>query len=237
MKRFLAVVAIALFAAGCSKPQDTVIPSDMSKWDTELAPQVKKLSDEDQKLAIGYITRAKLGEVLGGKGVTFGTTLGEAITQQKAWVAERQEEEKKAAALKAEVEKAEAAHAAQVARAVTVSLISKKELPRDYELRRYSEEQEFRIAVKNTSEKAISGVAGTLEFIDVFDKVVGAVSFKITESLAPGGGTIWTGSRDYNQFLAEHRAVWNLEEGKYKTRFVPGTIVFADGTKLSASGS
>ncbi len=237
MKKSLAVVAITLLVAACSKPQDTIIPSEMSKWDSELAPQVKKLSEEDQKLAIGYITRAKLGEVFGGKGVAFGTTLGDAINQQKAWVAEQAEAEKKAAALKAEVEKAAAAHAAQVSRAVTVSLISKRELPSNYELRRYSEAQEFKIAVKNTSEKAISGVSGTLEFIDIFDKVVGTVSFKISENLAPGGGTVWTGSRDYNQFIAEHRAVWNLEEGKYKTRFVPGTIVFADGTKLSASGS
>ena len=58
---------VLLFAAGillaCSKPTDTIIPSDMSKWDSELAPAINKLSEEDKKLATGYLMRAKMGEL------------------------------------------------------------------------------------------------------------------------------------------------------------------------------
>jgi hypothetical protein len=235
MKNLILAMLAALLLSACSKPQDTVIPSDVSKWDTELAPQVKKLPDEEQKLAVAYIARAKLGEVFGGKGVPFGTTLGDAVKQQRAWQHEQEEADRKAAVLKAEVEKQAKEHAALVAQAVTVSLVSKRQLPTNFDAGRYGEEQEFKIAVKNTGTKPLVGVSGTIEFIDVFDKTVGAVGFKISEPLEPGAGTVWTGTRRYNQFLSEHRAVWDLEEGKYKTRFVPDTIVFADGTKLSAA--
>lgn len=229
------LVIFVLAVTGCSRPQDTVIPSDMTKWDAELAPQVKRLGAEDQKLAVGYVMRAKMGSVLGGKDIPFGTTLGDAIAQQKQWLADQAAQEKRAAELKAQVERDEAEQQARIGKAVTVSLIAKQQLPRSFEARRFSDEQVFKIAVKNTSDKEIVGVSGAIDFIDLFDKKVGGVTFRISERLAPGAGTVWTGSRDYNQFVDEHKAVWNLEEGKYKTRFTPDTIVFADGTKLSVT--
>lgn len=231
--RAVILIGCVLLAA-CSRPTETIIPSDVSKWDTDLAPAVKKLSEEDQKLAMGYIARAKMGEVFGGKGVPFGTTLGDAIAQQKNWLAEQAEADKKAAALKAQVERDQAEYAARVARAVVVTLVSKEARFRDFEARRFSDEQVFKIAVKNTGDKPIIGVSGRLDFIDVFDKTVGTVGFRISEKIDPGGGTVWVGSRDYNQFIEEQRAVWNLEEGKYKTRFKPEAIIYADGTKLTA---
>ena len=80
---------------------------------------------------------------------------------------------------------------------------------------------------------AVVGVAGEIKFIDVFDKEVGAVTFRISENIAPNQSAIWVGGRDYNQFSDTHRAVWNLTEGKYTTKFVPNMVVYADGTKLT----
>jgi hypothetical protein len=54
----------------------------------------------------------------------------------------------------------------------------------------------------------------------------------MAEKIKPGGEVTWEGGRDYNQFISEHKAVWNLEEGKYKTKFVPSAIVFSDGSQL-----
>ncbi len=70
--------------------------------------------------------------------------------------------------------------------------------------------------------------------MDIFDRVVGGVNFSISEKIEPSATVKWVGSRDYNEFIAEHRAVWNLKEDKYTTRFIPKTIVFADGRKLNA---
>ena len=78
----LIAVAVAVLS-GCSKPTEAVIPPDMSTWDKELAPVLKKLPDEDREKVAGYLMRAKVGEVFGGKGVSLGTTVGQALEAQK----------------------------------------------------------------------------------------------------------------------------------------------------------
>lgn len=121
----------------------------------------------------------------------------------------------------------------QLNKAVTVTLIAKKELPKNYDAGRYSEYQAFRIGAQNNADKPLMDVVGEIKFIDVFDKEAGAVNFRISETIAPGKSATWIGGRDYNQFLDAHRAVRNLEEGKYTTKFLPAMVVFLDGTKLT----
>lgn len=237
---------VAALLSACSKATDTVIPSDMSVWDKELAPVVNKLDEEEKRIFVDYVARKKLAEVFGKEKATipFGTTVGQAIEEQRKWKAdfEKAEAEAKAEAarkaaeeqaLKAKLEEERVAVLKQINAAATVTLLSKRELPRNFDAGRYSAEQEFAIGVENRSTQTLVGISGALEFLDVFDKVVGSVKFRISESIKPGGTYKWIGSRDYNQFLDEHRAVWNLEQGKYTTRFVPDTLVYLDGTKLT----
>lgn len=218
--------------SGCSKPTDAVIPSDMATWDKELAPHVQKLSEEQRKQLAGYLMRAKLGEVFGGKGVAPGTTIGQALAEQKDWQASQAKKEAEEQALKAKLDSERKQALEALAKAVTVTLLGKRELPKSYDAGRYSEYQEFSIGVQNNADKDLAGVSGEIKFIDIFDKEVGAVNFRISEKVAPGKSVVWRGGRDYNQFVDKHRAVWNLEEGKYKTRFVPEMLVYADGSKL-----
>jgi len=229
----LASLAISFALTGCSKPTEAIIPSDVAKWDTELAPKLKQLSDADRGKVAAYLMRNKFGEAFGGKGIAPGTTIGDAIKEQTKFEADQAEAAVREAALKKKLEAEQAAVRAQLEKAVTVTLLAKREVPRNFELGRISDYQEFKIGVQNSSAKPIAGVSGEIKFIDVFDKEVGAVNFRITETIEPGKTVVWTGGRDYNQFIDTHRAVWNLEEGKYKTRFVPATIVYADGTKLA----
>lgn len=243
MRFQISVLVVAMALVGCTKPTDVTIPSDMAQWDKELAPAIKKLSSDDQKLLQGYLMRAKISEAFSkGAAIPVGTTVGTAIAEQRKW-AEEQEilqaaERAKAAeekALKEKLAQEDAAAQAKLSNAVRVVLMSKGQEPSNPRAGRYSDRQTFTIGVLNKSVKAITGVSGKLEFIDMFDKVVGAVSFGITEPIEPGFDVKWEGARDYNQFIAEHRAVWNLEEGRYTTRFVPEAIVFADGTKITAA--
>ena len=233
MKHTLALFLVVAALAGCSKPTDAVIPSDMAAWDKELAAQMKKLPDEDRQKVAAYLMRAKMGEAFGGKGVPPGTTLGQALAEQKKWETEQAAKRAAEESLKAQLEKERADALGRLNKVVTVSLLAKRELPKNYDAGRYSERQEFRIGVHNNADKPVIGVAGELEFVDIFDKKVGAVTFRISERVEPGKSTTWTGSRDYNQFLDAHRAVWNLEEGKYTTRFVPEMVVFEGGEKLT----
>lgn len=233
MKRTLALLIAVAVLSGCSKPTDAVIPSNMATWDKELAPHLKKLSDEDREKVASYLMRAKVGEVFGGKGVPPGTTIGQALEAQKKWEAEQAAKRAEEEALKKKLEQERATAVEQLNKAVTVTLLAKQEVPKNFDAGRYSEYQQFRIGVQNNSEKPIAGVAGEIKFIDVFDAEVGAVNFRITENIAPGKSATWVGGRNYNQFIDAHRAVWNLEEGKYTTKFIPDMVVFQDGTKLT----
>ncbi|TFZ02955.1 hypothetical protein EZ313_17160 [Ramlibacter henchirensis] len=244
--RFFVCCAAAVVAIGCGKATETIIPSDMSTWDKELAPVVQKLSEEDKKHFVAYVARMKLAEGLsGGKNaIPFGMTVGQAIEEQKKWAAEL---EQRLAREKAEEQKREAEAAAlvqklvaesiEIARrineAVTVTLLAKRELPRSFEAGRYSDYQQIVIGIQNNAQKPLKALSGRLDFIDAFNKVVAKVYFEITRDVKPGATYKWTGGRDYNQFIDEHRVLWNLDDGQYKTRFVPETLIFTDGEKLT----
>lgn len=230
----IAAVLLAVVAAvsGCAKPEDAIIPSDMATWDEKLAPEVRKLSEDDRKKVAAYLARAKMGEVFGGEGIPPGVTIGDAIEAQTAWLAEQEAKRVEEEALRQKLEQERAAALKALGDAVTVTLLGKSEYPSNYRIGRYSEYQEFRVGAQNNTEKVMVGVSGEIKFIDVFDKEVGGVNFGISERIEPGKSIVWTGGRDYNQFVDSHRAIWNLEEGKYTTRFVPETVVFEDGSKL-----
>ena len=146
----------------------------------------EKLPDEDREKVASYLMRAKVGEVFGAKGVPPGTTIGQALDAQKKWEAEQAAKRAEEEALKKKLEQERTVAMEQLNKAVTVTLLAKQELPKNFDAGRYSEYQQFRIGVQNNSEKPVAGVAGEIKFIDVFDKEVGAVNFRITENIAPG---------------------------------------------------
>lgn len=224
-----------LLMAGCSKPTDTLIPTDVATWDKDLAPSIKKLSDADRKKIGYYLARAQVGQLAGQKGVPLGTTVGDALAEQTKWEAAQAAEEVKEQALKKKMEAERAASIEKINKAVTVTLLGKRELYSDFSAGRTSDYQEFRVGVMNSGDKAVDGVSGELVFIDIFGKELGKAGFRISEKIEPGKTYTWVGGRDYNKYIDTHRAIWNLEEGKYKTRFVPDTILFSDGSKLSAA--
>lgn len=233
MKLVPVVLVATMILSACSSPTEALIPSNPDDWDAKLAPEIKKLSDADREKVSAYLMRVKVGEELGIDAIPPGITLGDAIEEQTKWekaqAAKRAEEE----ALKKKLEQERAEAIESLNKAVTVTLLEKRELPKNYRLDRYSEYQEFRIGVQNNLNHSIVGVSGEIKFFDVFDKEVGAVNFGISESIDPGKSVVWTGGRDYNQFVDAHRAVWNLEEGKYTTKFIPEMVVMADGSKLT----
>jgi len=238
----LAVLALTALLAACSKPQDTIIPTDKAEWDKTLAPAAKKLSEEERQLLGAYMARqtivAGLGNLFGqgtpAAGIPPGMTIGQAIADQKAWAAEKARKEEQAATLKREAEAKAAAARKEIDGAVTVALLKHGFRPRNFQTGRISDQQTFVIAIKNTGSKPIAGVAGRMVFIDIFDKEVGAVGFQSTETIEPGQTYTWNGERDYNEFMQEHRAVRDLEAGKFKTRFEAESIVFTDGSSLKA---
>lgn len=216
MRKVFAVVLLFVIAlGGCSNPTDTVIPSDVSTWDEKLGPVVQRLKGEDRRLFVEYITRMKLVAgseiaIAAGESLPFGVTVAQAIEEQR----------KRNQML------------TQINNAVRVTFLGKREHQASYESGDFDDIQEIDIGIENISDKDIVGVSGKLKFVDVFGEVVGAVKFRVSQKIQPGEAYKWVGERKHYNLIESHRAVWNLEEGKYSTRFNLETVVFADGTKL-----
>ena len=224
----LVFVAFAFILAACSDPKSIVIPNDMSTWDKTLKPSIEKLTEDEKKLFLGYTMRAKMGEVFGGKGIEQGMTVGKAIEQQRAWIEEHKAKEAAEKALKAKLQAEQAALKKQIDDLVTITVLELS-LQKD----RFTDNQIIKLGLQNKGAKDLRGISGTVKFIDIFDKEVGAIHFSYDNGLKAGSTASWIGSRHYNQFLEAHKAIARLEEGKYKTVFEPEMLVFEDGTKMS----
>lgn len=238
MKRIFVLICVA-FLAACSDPKQSIVPSDPAQWDAELKPIIEKLNDDEKKLLGAYLIRSKMGEAFGGEPMLPGTTVADAIQNQKDWqiAAEKKKaeeqalKEQKAAEEKALQERLAAEKAAVKKRiddAVTVTVLNTY-----LQKIKYDEQQVIEIGLSNNGTKDIRGIKGTVHFVDIFDNDVGEISFGYDDGLKAGEATTWTGSRDYNQFMKEHKAIAQLEKGKYTSRFEPEIIIFADGEKLT----
>ena len=78
-----------LFQVGCSKPQEKIIPLDKSKWDGELRPVMGRLSDEDRNTLKAYLDRLAPGGDHRANRVPPGTTIAEAIRDERQFKVER----------------------------------------------------------------------------------------------------------------------------------------------------
>ncbi|WP_068857462.1 hypothetical protein [Perlucidibaca aquatica] len=224
--------ALVLALTACSSPHDVVVPTDIAKWETELKPAIEDMSEEEKNLLAAYLMRIKMAEAFGAGSMKEGLTVGEALKQQKAWVEEQKAKEAEARALKERVEAERAALKKLVDQTLTVAVVGLELRGADYSSGTYSDSQIIKLALQNKGKKDIRGVKGEMKFIDIFDKEVGSITFGYDDGIPAGQTRSWTGSRDYNQFMDEHKAIANLEEGKYTTRFEPEVILFVDGTKL-----
>lgn len=234
-------LALCLAGAGCSDPKSTKLPADVAQWDT-LKPQLDKLSPEDRELFTGFAMRkAFKGTLLGAaSGNTDGTTVGQAIENQRNFKAAYEKQEAEAAALKAKV-KAEREVAIKALRdVVTVSLVSKKvEVERGYSGIEMDRKLVISVAYKNNGSKDIAGVKGMLIVRDLFGDELSSFHISNDDTMKVGGGTVWMGGRSLRFAMGNNKDAKfaDLTDDKFKVTWEPEVIVFADGTKISADKS
>lgn len=233
MNRNIAIIILVFFfLIACNRPQEKIIPIDTSKWDAELKPVIEKLTDEEKALLAGFLARTKLREALGGQKMAENLTVGKAIEEQRKFLQEQKKKEAEAQALKEKLERERVALRKQVDDILVVTVLGKKIIKGSFESGNFMDRQIIKIGFQNKGIKDIRGIKGEVKFIDIFDKEVGGISFSYDDGVKAGKTATWTGARDYNQFIANHRALANLEEGKYKIRFEPEMIIFSDGARI-----
>jgi len=227
------VLISALLLAGCSKVKSTVIPSNPKQWDT-ISDQVKTLDQEDKRLLTAYLMRAGLAAAFTNNAVAIpeGTTIGDAIEQQRQFEAKNSADEAKAEALKAQTEAAQAVATKRLKGLITFAGLGVSILPKDYEVQRYSPQLSVRFVIKNTTGKDIAGVRGSIVLQDIFGSPLKKLAVSADTTIPAGQSVnfsdyVW----DLNQFSNDdsHLAATNLD--KIKIAFSPQMIVFADGSK------
>jgi len=250
MKHKAAVIAIAILLAACSKPTETIIPSDMAKWDTELAPQMKKLSEEDRADLTGYLMRMKMLEAFDktAGGVPLGTTVGDAISAQKKWKADAaaakaaqdvidKKRKEDADALSAKVAAERKAIEDRISAAVTIAITDKKVLPEDMSNSRFYDFLVLTYAIENKSDKGIVQLKGTFYFKDATGDEVGMLPVTFDQAIAAGKTLKTDTGRGWNVKSYGPKDLKDIARHDLATmtvKFVPSSIAFAGGEVLKA---
>lgn len=247
MRHLVAIFVIALVVAGCSKPQDIVFGPEPLKQIAEQGEQFKKLSEEDRTLLVGYLTITEMGKVFGAKiKPATGRTVGEVLTDARAWKekmqtaeVEAKKREAEADALKVKVLAERKAVADKISSSVVVAVIDKTVLPKNYDAGRYNEMLSIKYAIENKSSKAIRQLKGRVVFNDATGDKVGWLPVDFDEPIGAGKSLTTTTGRGWklNPFMnGEIEKIAGREFSSMKATFEPESIAFEGGEVLKAPG-
>jgi hypothetical protein len=234
MKRYsLAILLFGgmLLMVGCSNPKAEIIPIDSSQL-SKIAPSVQKLSEAERGLFAGYVMRKTVAGSFGGEGLKSGTTIGQAIEDQKQFVAEQERKAEEERQLKAKIERERVVKQKDFDNTIAVAFVGKKIIPRDIYNGQYQAQVKILLGFKNKSSKEIAGIKGKCRFLDMFGDEVRSVNLSYDGGVMAGKTKEWAGYIDINQFSNEDLQFAQVEQSKLKFVFEPDAIIFKDGTKL-----
>jgi hypothetical protein len=237
----IAILGCAVIVA-CSDPKNTPLPADIGKLET-IKPQFEKLTDDEKKLVAAYMMRKSMqGTIFGGAaGTTDATTIGQAIDNQRAFVAAAEKKEAEEKALKAKFQAEREAAMKAMRDVVTVVLVDKKlDVQTGYGGIERDRGLSVTFGYKNNGAKDISGVKGTIVVRDLFGDVLSRFGVSNDQTIKAGSTVQWSGFRS-TKFAFGHEnkdeKLAELPDDKYKVEWEPAMIVFTDGSKLSAPES
>ncbi len=236
MKRLaIGLIAASALLSACNGVKNEPLPADPK--DPALVKAAAELGEEDKKLLAGYLMRREMAKAFGGQQLADGAaTIGEAMEAQRKWLANMTESQKKAEALKVEVESKRKLIADQISQGVTVAFLSADFIPSSFDAGRYDDYENLSFAVQNNGKKAIKALKGEAVFIDTFGDVYVKVPMQFEETLQPGEKKEIELGMEINKFMEDHKKIMSLDSSK-KFRFEPDQIVYTDGSTLKAPDS
>ena len=163
-------------------------------------------------------------------------TIGNAIEEERKFVADRNMEEAKQAALAAKLQAEREAALKPMRGAVTVTLVAKEIVPkRGMSGMLLDEYLNVTFGYKNNTEKDIAGVKGLISLRDLFGDKISEFLVSNDSTIKAGESVTWTGSRSLQFSLGDNkdRKLGELTSDKFKLLWEPRIIVFSDGSKLA----
>lgn len=245
MKKTTAAILISLALAACGSPNDIVLGPEPLKQMAEQGDKFKKLSEDDRALLVGFISVEAIGKAFGADiKPTTGRTVGEVLKDAHAWrekmkaaEVEQKKRDEEASALKAKVDAERKIVADKIAGIVTVAVIDKVVLPKNYGAGRYNEMLLLKYALESKSEKTIRQIKGRVEFVDATGDEIGVLHVDFDQPIQPGKtlktdtGIGWKTnqfSRGAIEKIAEH------DFSTMKATFKATSIAFEGGEILRA---
>jgi|SRR5579883_2181838 len=218
-------IAVALLLAGCSNPLNYRV----SKLTRDQRADLHAVLTADQSAELdAWIQR----HTAGGAPLPAGVTVDQALKDQEAWLAARAAEKRRAAELQEQRMAAMAAKQQQLARLVSVSLLSKtnKVLPDD---RRYVA---LELQYSNNTDKEVTAIKGKITLVNIYGEPVIAVDWSYGSPIGSKHSVIdHDAGLAINPSVESQVALWDTDYDKLKFTFEIRTIAFKDGTSVGAS--
>ncbi|MBL7559850.1 hypothetical protein JAO71_08550 [Olleya sp. YSTF-M6] len=213
--RKLFTVLIVLLLISCSTPLDKKYNEANFESDAKEIKESGKLSEEEAKLMVGYILKAKLrGENIEGKSYNEIIQTAKDFKKEQLQLAEKSriEEENKRQKLSS---------------ALTVAMYDK-----GYDKYDYQDYLTYSFVFKNKTDKEIRAFKGSVSIQDLFDTEIKVINLIVDDAINSGETVRKTYTSDYNQFKDEDSRLRNKDMEDLKIIWTPEKIIFADGSTL-----
>lgn len=246
MKSKIMLIFTAILISACGSPDDIVFGPEPLKQMAEQGDKFKRMSEDDRMLLASYLTLGQMSTALGGQTKSnTGRTVGEVMKDAKAWrekvkvaQVEQSKRDAEALALQVKVDAEKKKIAERIATMVTIAVIDKVVLPKNYDVGRYSELLTIKYALENKSDKTIRQIKGTVTFVDATGDPVGSLNVDFDSVIKPGA-TLKTdtggGWRTNNFSNGTIEKIANREFGSMKGSFKATSIAFEGGEVIKAS--
>jgi hypothetical protein len=231
LRRFALLIVVPLLSCAPDPKKVQVTEQNKDKLLEEMK-DMKGLTVDETRMLIAYGMRQGLGKAFGAAPPSMvGKTVGDIIADQRSFETDAKKRQEQEASLAAEAKAKEEARAAELRKALSLTVFKK-----GFEEASYQEYITLKCAYENTSGKDIRAFAGRVRFTDLFGKPIYDSGLTISDPIKAGAKATWDGSIRYNQFNAEQSNFRNTDLKDMKIEWVPNSILFEDGTRIGEAG-
>ena len=230
----VATLLVSTSVLACSKdPRSFRIEDSNKDRFLEQIKDLKGLTVEESRLLFAFQMRHTLASGLGGSPPPLvGKTIGDLIAEQRTFETDAKKREQEQDRLAAEAKAKEDALAAELRKAIALTVFEKDFVPSNAMAGRYQDHITIKCAYENTSGKDIRAFTGSVRFNDLFGKRIFESGLTISDPIKASMKDTWEGTIDYNQFIDSHRSLRNTDLKDMKIVWVPKSIIFGDGSTV-----
>ncbi len=233
MRRIAYTLILALSMVGCSGDRSIKITDQNKDSVLDQIKNSKSFTPEEIGLIISRQMRVSMAASFKQPAPEWiGQTLQQVIDSERKVQQDAKAKQAETDRLAAEAKAKEDALAAELRKAISLTVYDKGFVPSNPSESRYEDYITIKCAYENLSGKDIRAFAGAVKLTDLFGKEIFTTTLTISDPINAAAKATWSGTIKYNQFLANHQALRNAELKDMKVVWLPTSVLFADGTQI-----